>query len=265
MKKVIPIFIFAFLISCTKESHTPVKSNRYTFEKIDEGHIHNDLVKIIIGQVAEYPRNQAEIEELLGRSKQPMAKYLSSELNVPVKEIFDVMESIDLNLVIDIHTSNDFNIKSILENAQLSPELTNSLTALVDLYFATEKLSVTSLDQVSMEYLKNSQLQPEDRHLLEATTNVLMASANLWLPFEQGGEGLYEQLNRKKPNFSARYLGLYGILLADAVGVVGGAAGSVAASGGAAALPNPLLGGLPTASLVGVISGATASITKAIN
>lgn len=55
------------------------------------------------------------------------------------------------------------------------------------------------------------------------------------------------------------------IILSDAIGILGGAIASVVDSGGASALPNPLLGGVPTASVVGLVVGATASVTAAVN
>lgn len=51
----------------------------------------------------------------------------------------------------------------------------------------------------------------------------------------------------------------------DAVGCVGSAASSVAATGGASAVPNPLFGGLPTASVYGIGAGVQASVSTAIS
>ena len=46
--------------------------------------------------------------------------------------------------------------------------------------------------------------------------------------------------------------------------MVAGVAGAIAGTVGAAGIPNPALGGIPPAGVVGVISGAGASIRKAI-
>lgn len=100
--------------------------------------------------------------------------------------------------------------------------------------------------------------------------SVIKYSSKLWMTSEQGGEnGLSlikfslgsdssgDSLLRRAPGWK--------IFMIDAVGCVGSAASSVAATGGASAVPNPLFGGLPTASVVGVIMGATASTTFAIS
>lgn len=48
--------------------------------------------------------------------------------------------------------------------------------------------------------------------------------------------------------------------LSDATGLLAGAASSVVASGGLTAVLNPAFGGLPTASVLGLISGGAASV-----
>lgn len=48
--------------------------------------------------------------------------------------------------------------------------------------------------------------------------------------------------------------------MADATGMLSGVAANIVATGGAGAIPNPALGGMPTAGAVGLITGAGASI-----
>lgn len=175
--------------------------NNQLFELIDEGAIHNDLVKIITAQITKFPKNPLEIKELMMQSKQPMSKYLSNSLNLSFSEISEIVESIDLDRIVEDNISTNFNIARLLDNAQLSPELNNRLKVLVDDYYNIDKLSVISISKMTKEYLASSQLQKEDKQLLDAATNVLVASATLWLPLEQGGEGHYSQVLGKKPNF----------------------------------------------------------------
>lgn len=48
--------------------------------------------------------------------------------------------------------------------------------------------------------------------------------------------------------------------MTDVTCMVGAAVTSVIATGGASAIPNPLLGGLPTASAIAVVAGAVGSL-----
>ncbi len=95
--------------------------------------------------------------------------------------------------------------------------------------------------------------------------DVAIHSVEFWYPVDQGGMGRYDQFGGgATAGRLEAWPGFGKIFTADVVGVAQGAIGAVVATEGAAAAPNPAFGGLPTASVVGLVMGVGSSIKKAI-
>jgi hypothetical protein len=234
---------------------------------MDVGKIHNDLVKIMVMELPAPPTDINEVKAMIHGSSSKMCAYLENELNLEKSEVSKVIQSMDFDKIISTNFRNDVDPIRQIDNLPISQGLKESMKKIIEGVESSRASTPMLIEAIANKYYtqEHLKLSRQDKEMLNAMKNVLVSSAELWLPKEKGGEGYYEKLNGKKYNVNARGLGIFGIFVADAVGIVGGAAGSVAASGGASAIPNPLLGGLPTASLVGVIVGATSSVQKAIN
>jgi len=118
---------------------------------------------------------------------------------------------------------------------------------------------------------KDSVVSAKDKYLFDIFIDVVNKSAYFWLPVSDGGLGgenkWLEMEEILCPNFNELQvrdwpikLKPFKFMMADATGLLTSASVSVVATGGLSAVPNPLLGGLPTASVVGLIGGAGASV-----
>lgn len=88
-------------------------------------------------------------------------------------------------------------------------------------------------------------------------SSVAKYSTRLWYPESWGGEEGIKYLNGEFNSLQFRGINWGKVVLSDALGIVSGATTAVVAGGGTAALP--LCGGIPCASVLGLISGATGS------
>jgi len=102
-------------------------------------------------------------------------------------------------------------------------------------------------------------------------TSVARHSAKLWYPEELGGEYGIQYFDDEgyvptHPIIEERNGINWGsVIISDAIGGIGGALTSLINTGGATAIPNPLLGGVPTAGAVAVAAGVTASVSTGVN
>ena len=105
---------------------------------------------------------------------------------------------------------------------------------------------------------------------------VAKSSVELWFPTDLGGLGYNEILTLKissnrismRKNWFMKWVesSEFGtFIISDAVGAVAAVGASLVSSGGATAIPNPALGGIPTAGVVGLIYGASASVISQLN
>ena len=107
-------------------------------------------------------------------------------------------------------------------------------------------------------------LSPSNRLYLDLFCDVGYHSCELWMPINLGGMGyfkLLKEINFRNCNATKVYSRTWfcETFLTDMVGTVAGATSAVVATGGAAAIPNPAFGGMPTAGVIGVIQGVAAS------
>lgn len=129
----------------------------------------------------------------------------------------------------------------------------------------TEVVEDLQIAMISHRDENIGELKGQDAVIYQMAVDVAINSVLFWYPVEQGGMGRAEQFRNGETSGRAEaWPGWGAIFLADTVGIATGAIGSVTATGGASALPNPLLGGVPTASAVGLVTGVGASIGKAI-
>ncbi|MEO1261674.1 MAG: hypothetical protein AAFZ15_22920, partial [Bacteroidota bacterium] len=112
-------------------------------------------------------------------------------------------------------------------------------------------------------------LSNDDLIIFYSTAAIAKHSYLLWSPVAKGGMNWHDRMcsdssiiyvveDRDGENCWSD------IILKDALGLTSTAAIAVVGSGGAAALPNPALLGFPTASVIGLIGGAAASLNGAI-
>ncbi|MBL0111897.1 MAG: hypothetical protein IPP42_14095 [Saprospiraceae bacterium] len=114
-----------------------------------------------------------------------------------------------------------------------------------------------------------SNLNIGEKQIMANAFSVAKSSAQYWLPTSLGGENKYHlnkkfDFNQVGDQLEMRSFSWGKLIGSDIAGMVEGATIAVASTGGAAALPNPVFGGVPTASVVGVITGAFQSGIYAI-
>lgn len=186
-----------------------------------------------------------------------------------------------------------------VNSLKLSAAMKNFLIRMIDL--ADEGLPLFIFES-RLHDLENSAaktLNGTELVILLCALSVARYSARLWYPEKMGGEDAFRYLRNDRVNWNAiqndltitlsasstvkystklsfpgdtgesniqkrRRIKWGKVILADAVGLVGGALSSMVATGGASALPNPALGGMPTASAAGLVSAATNSTASAV-
>jgi hypothetical protein len=124
-----------------------------------------------------------------------------------------------------------------------------------------EELS-QKINDLEIESIQN--LNDIDKDVFLSTASVARYSAKFWLPEEFGGENGLQYIRQDLPSGITKF-SWGGFILSDAVGVLVGAGDALATSGGAAALPCPATGGLPKASVAGLVVGVGASVLYAID
>ncbi|MBL7829826.1 MAG: hypothetical protein JNK41_02270, partial [Saprospiraceae bacterium] len=108
--------------------------------------------------------------------------------------------------------------------------------------------------------------------LFGSMIDVALSSIDFWSDSSVGGANKLNYFRNRidqicPPIINNRWGGIkWGkVFLSDATGIIGGATRAIVASGGAAALPNPAFGGIPSAGIAGLVGGATSSCVSVIN
>jgi hypothetical protein len=214
------------------------------------GEMHNEAVKYVLQNLEEAPASDEVYQTVINTLKGKYSEeYFENIPNLPNNNIYE-------------HLRNEMKSK-------FSAEFFAEIESMETFMKTTPNVTQVWENVATKVNSANGTISDEtERMYYYHFLSVIKYSSKLWMTTEQGGEnGLslikFSSDNGKSGDSLLRVPG-WKIFLADAAGCVAGAAGSVAATGGASAIPNPALGGLPTASLVGVIAGAGASINKAI-
>ena len=158
----------------------------------------------------------------------------------------------------------------VLGQLNLSSQLDGSLT---ELYNLVEDMLDYSQFLVQFNTLVNAQstlLTDNDLATFYSAAVIAKHSYLLWAPVAKGGMYWQDRMCTdgigNRPGANRNGDGCWSrIILTDVTGLVSSATAAVVTTSGWAVLPNPALGGLPTASVAGVILGAGASINTAIN
>ena len=281
--------IVAFQISCTKTdlsldqnavlADLPTETNltagqnsdieELGYASFNEGIFHNELVDLAINHwgicsddpvdiTNEYVRILIDHGQSLVEKHNLDFEEFKSVLNR--NEIVSVLENMDNYSIKTLEYWNELGFSSNLASKCLN--FTNVVIG--------EDVSEMKNAINNFYHTNKSSLNKDDLIKFGMMVDVANHSAEFWLATEAGGENRFfdfynirsnvceeEPINQTNSWWSD-------IILADAVGAVTGAAANIGATAGAGALPNPALGGLPTAGVVGAISGAGASIAKAI-
>lgn len=228
--------MFRYKIICLILALSLNLQSQNPFESI--GILHNEAVKHVLLNVPQVPeaKDRATIIESTLRQKYPV-DYFQGYQSFPSENLDKYLRdgrlkiySSNLNQKIDA-------VETFLQGSHSVSEIWTYIQALE----ATVTTSVTS-NEVDLYFYYLA---------------VVKHSAKYWLPTNRGGEGGTDGIT--PAGGSARII--WGkVIGADALGVLTGAANSLIASGGASAIPNPAFGGIPTAGVIGAVTGASASL-----
>jgi hypothetical protein len=275
MKNLFYFSLCLLLVSCFDKDLTEgTTSTRITnscddlgYESFDEGDAHNFMLQCVLADF-DLCRDAtlAEFEEEVKESLISCSQEISQRYNFEQSAFISLVQNVD-------YQGSEFlgTLHSIGEiiNDHNSTALNERVDALTDeLEDYGQDLDVEFYQSFICEFYQNTTtLNIDDLKKFGTYSDVLSSSIEFWLPTSQGGlnnlENLTVKMQKDCQGNGSRWCG-WCVVLADAAGVVAGAGASLAATGGAAAIPNPALGGLPTASVVGVVVGLGASAQRAI-
>ncbi len=187
-------------------------------------------------------------------------------LSICYGEFKSIVNSTDLASFLSIYNSSNFNFEQHISSLSFSTALTPILIGLVNLMEGldySQQISVIQ-DAICNYYEQNKTgLNQDDLVYFGAMVDVATYSTELWMGSTYGGLNKYSEFQNILDNLcngSVQYRGFWSnIILSDAAGMLTGVAGSLVATGGGSALPNPFLGGMPTAGAVGLVVGAGAN------
>jgi hypothetical protein len=253
------VLVSIFVFSCNKSDQEEQKEQTFReqmklYEKI--GVAHNQGVKYVLENTRELPEENA------------LHQHIHSLLKTGIPDYYRIFE--------ENNRPEDLAYLKILENE--SPDYKkhiNNLNLSSDLiFFVNKTIDLTAVELPYEEFDKALEgiereafdmLSEKDLVIFFSTTSVFRYSTKLWYPESMGGEDGLKYLKVAKLGESVQSRTTWWkIITADGVGMVGGALNSLISTGGASAIPNPLLGGVPTAGAVAVIGGAVASGNMAI-
>ena len=243
------------------------------YPQLFEGEMHNKLVNLLIENWSICSNNANEVASEIKRILKNDGNSIITANSMDFNEFKSIVDSTDLAFFISTFEPENFNFEQHVDNIGLSPGLSLRLKELVSLMERVDySLGVENIQTAICEYYEQNKngLNQNDLVYFGAATDVAMFSTQLWLDNNLGGEGKYFEFQNIISNMcgeSTQERGFSwwkGIILADAIGLVTAATISVINSGGATAVPNPLFGGLPSASVVRLVGGVAASVTKAL-
>lgn len=225
------IICLILVISVNLQSQNP-------FESI--GILHNEAVKYVLLNVPKVPeaKDRATIIESTLRQKYS-AEYFQGYQSFPSENLGKYLR--------------DERLKNF------SPTLNQKIDAVETFLKGNHSVSDIWTYIQTLEATVTTSVPSNEVDLYFYYLAVIKHSAKYWLPTSLGGEGGSDGIT--PAGGSARII--WGqVIGADAIGVLSGAAANLIATGGAGAIPNPLLGGVPTAGAVGVVVGAGASLNS---
>ena len=286
--KVLIYFILAslFLLSCNKDqlsTQVIYKENNQNilneidlgFQNFQEGNLHNQLCKIIIDNWSICSRDtanvNAEIKKILSSNcvsfVQTQSWNYTEFLNVVSKINWAKQnQTIQLNEIDNYSFIDSLNVSSLLKSK------IHGFAGLLDTILCEQPV-INLKNTVNNYYYSNlNELNQNEIILFGSMIDVALSSIDFWSDSSIGGENMIRYFKTRidqicPPIINNRWGGIkWGkVFLSDAAGIIGGATRAVVASGGAAALPNPAFGGIPSAGIAGLVGGATSSCVSVIN
>ncbi|MCB9080985.1 MAG: hypothetical protein H6555_04660 [Lewinellaceae bacterium] len=245
---------YCLITSCEKSESELASISVASFEEI--GLKHNIALRHILAKTIQKPRS----EEMESWVMNQLSEMLPLEYQVYQQN----KGEIDPTLSQALAYGTPFDHTTLIQHLQVSAALKGFLLQMSDLILADLEIPAFERELVALQDQASAQLNQEELVILYASASVAKYSTRFWYPKSRGGESGMDYLPENLRNGSLRGI-LWGkVILSDAVGTVAGAVGALATSGGAAAIPNPLTGGIPPAGIAGLIGGAASSISTII-
>lgn len=265
------------LSSCSKDSDN-LKPIKNVLDPTEIGAYHNYIAKYIVdnSNFDDVNHSDSEIKDILFTGKSEISAYFGFDEVEYVK----IINEIDFSNLKDVYQKEKIDLKAIAIKNQLSSELIAEINEFEIYLYSIDYQSIydnspndlvdviqDKIEKFSSEGKMNKNIGNQYKDFIR----VAKSSVELWFPKELGGLGYNEILTAKisnkridlRKNWFTRWVdsNAFGkFIISDAVGAVAGVATSLVSSGGATAIPNPALGGIPTAGVVGIISGASTSV-----
>lgn len=239
--------------------------------QLNEGEMHNQLVSLMIDNWSICSTDADEIANEIKRIINNKGYDIAEDQNLDFNEFKAIVNSLDLSSLLYTLNAANFNFEEAIDGQSFSLLLKAKMKGLVDLMEEmnyNKEVSIIQSDICNYYNQEKTGLNQDDLIYFGIMTDILIHSTGLWLASELGGQNKYIEFQSVLNNIcggAVQERGFWSkIILADAFGAIASAGSSLISSGGATALPNPLLGGIPTAGVIAVVGGASASISKAM-
>lgn len=272
----IKIIIFCsvlLLLSCSKDGDNSIPVKIF-LDPTEIGTYHNYIAKYIVdnSNFDDVYHCGSDIKDVLLTGKSE----ISAHFGFDEVEYVNILNEIDFSNFKDIYQTEEIDLKSIALESQLSNELIVEINEFESYLYSIDYHAIYNNNPSALvniiqdkieKFSSKRKINSDIGNQYKGFIRVVKSSVELWFPRNLGGLGYNEILSAKISNtkiklrknwitrwVSSKKFGKF--IISDAVGAVAGVATSLVSSGGATAIPNPLLGGIPTAGVVGVISGA---------
>lgn len=246
-----------FYNSCVKDYENVTKLPSIDKYRII-GQEHNRVIKLVFNEL-----------DLTENDKIGSSSYIHNRIKMAIPTEFNEYQKTNISDKFHFHKmiasgnipTNDEFLNDIC-NSELLKKLIRDLVLAVS--EGNQNISELNNKITEIEKIGIKNLDEADLHILLSATSIGMYSSKLWYPESLGGEEYFKEIIlSNRLNTSLRGINWGKLAGHDVIGAVAGAAGALIASGGAAAVPNPLLGGMPTAGAYALVSGGFASAHSA--
>ncbi len=280
MKKIIGFIMISILLFGCAKNETDVLSKNASFESVtcsitgdigymqlDEGNLHNQLVTLIIQNWTICSDDNEDISSEIRRILENEAQSIIESNDMDFDEFINVLDLVDLISVVQDFNTSSFDFEEYLNEFGFSSSLNGKLIGLADVINVSTGTVSEIQNSICLYYQNNkSSLNNDDLTLFGAMTDVAIHSTELWLDTSEGGQNKYFEFQQIQIQIcddeSAQQRWWGEIIIADAIGTV--TAGAAAAANPLFLVPNPLLGGAPTAGALALLGGVSASAIKAL-
>jgi hypothetical protein len=283
MKFLLFTFILTLsLIGCIKNSDSSLNVNKSDqtivcatgdigYAQLNEGKMHNQLVNLLVEQWSICSKDAYDVADEIERILISNGQIVAEDNDLDFNEVISFVNAEDLASLLLIFEFTGWDFYQQIDSLGVSTELNSKLKGLVSLMEGINYAQdVANIQVLICEYYHQNKSGLNQNELLQfgVMVDVAISSTELWLGSEFNGQNKYMILQDNLTSFcddSILPRGFWSdIILADALGATSAVMSSLVATGGASAIPNPALGGIPTAGVIGVIGGAAMSLGKAL-